>query len=267
MAVAERLCRYYQTWFSNPSPEADELVALHAQEDKAAYLEKYFHHEVEKGKMAVERFLGLNREWVGGRALDFGCGAGGLTFAIREQTRSALGIDLEEYKLSFARQQAELRGTTDIDFICYPGDRIPAADSAFDVVFCVDVMEHLPKPDESLAEIRRVLKPGGLLLLSFGPPWGHPHGKHTWTRLPGWWTHLLFPQSACMKTIGLPADTTWEQLGLHRLTVSKFERLMRASGFRQLYRQYNIQRPVKWLKHVPGVRDLFISEVVAVYRK
>jgi glycosyltransferase involved in cell wall biosynthesis len=52
------------------------------------------------------------------------------------------------------------------------------------------------------------------LLLSFGPPWFHPHGKHMWSRLPGYWTHLLFPRSVVMEVRGYPTQTTWEDIGL-----------------------------------------------------
>ncbi len=266
MPVLDRLCRFYQRLFPEQSAEAGELVALHAHEDKSAYLGKYFEHELAKGKQSIARFLSLNREWVGGRVLDFGCGAGGLTFALREHAASAAGVDLEEYKLAFARSEAARRGVDGIEFVCYAGERLPFADASFDTVFCVDVLEHVPKPDLALAEMRRVLKPGGLLLLSFGPPWGHPHGKHTWTRLPGWWSHLIFPQAVCMRVIGLPADCTWEALGLHRLTVSKFDRHIRRSGFVQLHRQDNIRRRLRPLASVPWLRDLFVSEVVGVYR-
>jgi ubiquinone/menaquinone biosynthesis C-methylase UbiE len=265
MAATEQLCRYYQGFFPSSHHEANELVQLHANEDKTAFLTKYFQHEVEKGAKSVERFLKLNRDWVGGRVLDYGCGAGGLTFRLADHAKSAVGIDLEEYKIDYARQQAVEQNKQNLEFIRYDGGDVPFPDHSFDTIFCVDVMEHVPNPDHSFQEFRRLLKPGGLLLFSFGPPWGHPHGKHTWTRLPGWWTHLLFPEQVCMKVIGCPEGTTWESLGLHRLTVSKFEAHIRKSGFRQLYREDKIHRAVLPLKFVPGIRDLFISELLGIY--
>ena len=43
---------------------------------------------------------------------------------------------------------------------------LPLADAAFDVVLCTEVLEHLPEPQRAIDEMRRVLRPGGLLLLT-----------------------------------------------------------------------------------------------------
>lgn len=47
--------------------------------------------------------------------------------------------------------------------------RTPIADSAFDLILCLDVLEHTCQPFDAMTELRRILKPGGLLLLS--APW------------------------------------------------------------------------------------------------
>ena len=145
-------------------------------------------------------------------------------------------------------------------------DPVPLPAASFDVVMCCDVIEHLPDPARFVADFRRLLKPGGWLLLSFGPPWYHPHGKHMWVKLPGWWTHLLFPRPAVMRAAGADSTATWADLGLQRLSVGKFERVMRASGFRAVYQRHSIMRPLTPLKWVPGVREFFIGETVGVYR-
>lgn len=53
-----------------------------------------------------------------------------------------------------------------IDYLIEPGRRLPIEDAAFDVILLLDVIEHVPNPDFVLGEIRRLLAPGGRLLLS-----------------------------------------------------------------------------------------------------
>jgi ubiquinone/menaquinone biosynthesis C-methylase UbiE len=267
MSLLVPACRLYQRLFPRTHAEAVRLSDLHARAASEDYLRAYFEHQSEKGRAMVARFAAVTREWEGGRILDFGCGAGGLTFALREHAREVVGIDLEADKLAFARDEAARRGLGGVEFICYDGGDVPLPAGSFDCVFCVDVIEHLMRPARAVREFRRLLRPGGLLLLSFGPPWCHPHGKHMWARLPGWWTHLLFPRAVVMEACGLPRRTTWEQLGMNRMTVGRFERVMRASGFAPLHTEYRIKSLLAPLRHVPVLRELFISEVVGVYRK
>lgn len=267
MALFDSLCRRYQALFRHSHPEEAKLVELHSTGQTAAFLDEYFAHEYRKGADVVARFAALASGWQGGRALDFGCGAGGLTFRIAEHSREAVGLDIEPYKLDFGTSQAARTGASNVTFVCSEAGPLPFADGSFDCIFCVDVVEHLPAPERFIAEFLRVLRPGGQLLLSFGPPWGHAHGKHMWAKLPGWWTHLLFPRPVVMRAAGFPPQTTWEELGIHRLTVGRFERVMRRSGFQQVYRRLLVNKAVSPLRFVPLVRELFVAEVVGVYRK
>jgi len=263
----EKLCRFYQRLFRTSHPDQQKLVELHSQGDESAFLRAYFDHEYDKGLQMISRFSAITTEWHGGRALDFGCGAGGLTFRVREVSRQAIGIDLDPRKIDFARSVAQSKRIDNLEFVCYPGDDIPFSDGSFDVVFCVDVIEHLPTPETFAREFMRLLKPGGWLLLSFGPPWQHAHGKHMWSRLPGWWTHLIFPQAVVMRVCGFDPRTTYEDLGMFRLTVGKFEKIMRQSGFLQVFHENKINRAVRWVRNTPVIRGFFISEVVGIYRK
>ena len=267
MPLLDALCRRYQSLFHHNHPEEARLVELHSTGRTDEFLRAYFDHEYRKGAHVMAMFARLAGGWQGGRALDFGCGAGGLTYQIAAHSREAVGIDLEAYKLDFARAQAGRLNTPNAEFVHYAGRNLPFEDASFDCVVCVDVVEHLPTPGHFVAEFRRVLKPGGQLLLSFGPPWNHPHGKHMWAKLPGWWTHLIFPRASVMRVSGFPADTTWESLGLHRLSVGRFRRVMAGSGLERTYFEERINRAARPMKHLPGVRELFISEVVGVYRK
>lgn len=267
MPILDSLCRKYQTIFQHSHPEEAKLVELHSTGKQSEFLDAYFKHEYEKGQVVVDRFRSINSEWTKGHSLDFGCGAGGLSVRIAENTTQTTGIDIEKYKLDFAKGKAKSLGRKNVDFIYYDGEAVPFEDGSFDSLFCIDVVEHLPTPEKFLGDFYRLLKPGGLLLLSFGPPWCHAHGKHMWAKLPGWWTHLIFPSKVVMRVSGFPEDTTWEQLGMHRLTVSKFEKIIKTSGFEVVHIERLIKRLLTPLRAIPFIRELFISEVVGVFRK
>jgi len=260
-------CRKYQRLFRVSHPEGEQLATLHAGEDYQAFLQSYFEHEYRKGGSMVERFLSISKEWVGGRGLDFGCGVGGLTYRLAEHCSHVVGIDLEQDKMDFARRQSKNLGVKNVEFVQYDGGEVPLADASFDVIFCVDVVEHLPNPERFVTDFYRLLKPGGWFLLSFGPPWYHAHGKHMWVKLPGWWSHLLFPRSSVMKAAGYPVTNSWSDIGIQRLSVGKMERILKRSRFETLYQEVKIKKAVAPLKHIPVLRELFISEMVGVYRK
>lgn len=266
MPVLDAFCRGYQKLYHHGHPEEAKLVELHGKDDKSEFLRAYFDHEYDKGVQMIERFTSITPEWKQGRILDFGCGAGGLTLRIREHCQETVGIDLDAQKLDFAREEAARRNIDKVEFICYEGGDVPLPDHSFDCIFCVDVVEHLPTPEKFIQDFRRLLKPGGWLLVSFGPPWRHAHGKHMWAKLPGWWTHLLFPQSVVMRVAGFESQTTYEELGMFRLTVGKYEKIMKKSGFETIFHENKINRVAKPLKNIPGLREYFISEVVGVYR-
>ncbi len=57
------------------------------------------------------------------------------------------------------------------------GSRLPFADGSWDVVYCSNVMEHVPDPLRLADELLRVVRPGGTLVLTY-PMWWGPHGGH-----------------------------------------------------------------------------------------
>lgn len=118
---------------------------------------------------AIRRYVPL----VGSRVLDAGCGAGEYVDAL-----TAFGADVRgvEYLSHKVRQWA----------ISHPQDgrvsegdlaKLPFAEHTFDVVLLNEVLEHVPDERQALIELRRVLKPGGVLLL-FAPNRRYPFETH-----------------------------------------------------------------------------------------
>lgn len=94
----------------------------------------------------------------GDRILDLGCGPGGSADLFLAASPSAryVGADLE-----WSPAVAERR-RTDVEFIRFDGLHLPLEDGAVDAVFCKQVFEHVRHPAELLADVARVLRPGGL---------------------------------------------------------------------------------------------------------
>jgi SAM-dependent methyltransferase len=93
------------------------------------------------------------------KLLDAGCGSG-RTLDELARYGSAYGIDSSAWALAAARG----RGHRQVRLASL--ERLPYPDATFDVVTCLDVLEHLPNDERALVELRRVTTPGGHLLLT-----------------------------------------------------------------------------------------------------
>jgi ubiquinone/menaquinone biosynthesis C-methylase UbiE len=102
---------------------------------------------------------------VDARALDLGCGTAGTGVALALEGVSVTGVDLSAQLLSLAQIRAAEEGA---QLSLVRGDALclPFRDAAFDLCVCDQVIEHVAGYGTLLAEAYRVLRPGGLLLLS-----------------------------------------------------------------------------------------------------
>jgi len=92
--------------------------------------------------------------------LDVGCGSGANSAALAAKGHRLRGVDLSEAGIEKYRQRGFDGRVCDIESgLDYP-------DATFDVVFCSEVIEHMTSPEILAGEMSRVLKPGGLLVLS-----------------------------------------------------------------------------------------------------
>lgn len=100
------------------------------------------------------------------RVLDVGCGSGQLAIALarRREVREVTGIDIADTQIHLARENTERLGL-DINFLVADAAEMPFSDASFDVVVSTMSLHHWEQPESALREIRRVLAPGGSLLL------------------------------------------------------------------------------------------------------
>jgi 2-polyprenyl-6-hydroxyphenyl methylase/3-demethylubiquinone-9 3-methyltransferase len=99
----------------------------------------------------------------GQRTLDVGCGGGILAEEFARLGCDVTGIDPSEKSLAAARAHAREAGLA-IDYRQGTGERLPFPDAAFDLAYCCDVLEHVEDLAKVIAEVSRVLKPGGIFL-------------------------------------------------------------------------------------------------------
>ena len=97
----------------------------------------------------------------GQRVLDLGCGPGDGAAMLAQRQVVAIGLDYSQGMLDAAKKEPNLRGRLT------RGDagRLPFKDGAFDKIICTNSFHHYPDHVASLREMRRVLRPGGLLVL------------------------------------------------------------------------------------------------------
>jgi SAM-dependent methyltransferase len=118
------------------------------------------HRQTLADDLLLTHYAELARAGGGDRVLDLGCGAGDSV----EQFRSLnprvrwVGVDLER------SPEVALRIRTDAEFRTFDGRSIPEEEDGVDVVYCKQVLEHVEDPGPLLADVSRVLRPGGLLM-------------------------------------------------------------------------------------------------------
>lgn len=112
------------------------------------------------------KWIAANAELSGKTVLDIGCGGGILTESLARAGAQTTGIDMAERPLSVARLHA-LESGVEIDYrLCAAEALAEERPASFDVVTCMEMLEHVPDPASILKACSRLLKPGGTLFLS-----------------------------------------------------------------------------------------------------
>jgi 2-polyprenyl-3-methyl-5-hydroxy-6-metoxy-1,4-benzoquinol methylase len=184
--------------------------------------------------------------------LDLGCNDGALTSEyVRQQPRSIVGADVDEVAVTYARKHASAA----VDYRVSSTTALPVADASIDLILCYDVFEHVSQPAPILAECRRVLRPGGRMLIG---TWGgfHPFAPHLWSTMPVPWAHVLVSERTLLRACRRVYQSRWYKPTFHdfdadgtrkrekyledsisteylnKFLVRDFERVFRESGLR-----------------------------------
>ena len=119
--------------------------------------------------------LGLADPRPGQRILDVSCGAGTLVHLARLAGLRATGVDFARSAIE-AGQAAGRRG----DFVVGDAEALPFADESFDRVTNLGSVEHYEHPERGVAEMARVLQPGGRAVILVPNSFGYQHVLYAW---------------------------------------------------------------------------------------
>ena len=125
-----------------------------------AFVRRQERHTAEKCAAHLLPFLkpGLS-------VLDFGCGTGGISMGLAKaiEPGELHGVDMEQSQIDLARAAARNSGCNNTIFHVADVTTLPFEDGFFDVAHCHNVLLHIPDTGAVLSEVRRVLKPDGLI--------------------------------------------------------------------------------------------------------
>lgn len=185
----------------------DKMLDEGARRQKAAKLIAVVQHG-----LGVDSLDGL-------RALDVGCSAGFIADSLAQSGARTSGVDIDEPGLARARTRFGER----VDFRLARGEALPFPDGSMDVVVLNHIYEHVVDPAAVLADIHRVLAPGGVLYAGLGHRWQIIEPHH---RLPllSW-----LPQRAADRYLRLTGK------GEHY-----YERYATPAGLRRLFAAFDV---------------------------
>lgn len=155
-------CRNCGLIYQNPRPTREELPQYYPEEyalyqtendsgSRVAELSRQ--HAMSRRCQRVSRHVPNP-----GLVLDVGCATGQFLQAMAQYGWQTMGVELSEYAANYARESGLEVVTGTLEEASFPDNR-------FDLVTLWDVFEHVLNPKETLAEIGRVLKPGGFVVI------------------------------------------------------------------------------------------------------
>ena len=154
-------------------PEREEQLAYSELMDKMLD-EQARRKKAAKIVAVVRHALGVG-DLGGLRAVDVGCSAGFIADELALAGAMTSGVDIDEPGLARARERFGER----VDFRLARGEDLPFDDGSVDLVVLNHIYEHVVDPEAVVADIHRVLRPGGLLYLGVGHRWQviEPHHR------------------------------------------------------------------------------------------
>ena len=232
-----------------------------------------------------------------GRVLDAGCGGGGTTASLAEETRFTVGLDLDARFRDAGLRLVGEKTIRNAAFVQGDGEALPFRDASFDLVCSHSVIEHVTSAEAYLRECRRVLRDAGVLYLSTAPhrSFAGAHLPRLRVPLP---LHLLLPRPLAFRIFReLGRHAPWAlrepreansfvalaARGLEktddlrqRITLARLETWIQDAGFRVLRRELHVtgffRRAVppalrRRLARSPFARDVMIGHVQYVLEK
>ena len=144
--------------------------------------------------------------------------------------------------------------------------------NSFDIVISQNSIEHFRDPQNILNTMKDLLKPGGRIMIIFGPPWYAPYGSHMhyFTKIP--WVNIIFSEKTVMNVrahFRNDGATKYEDVesGLNKMSVRRFEKIIESSKTKVYSKRYRCVKGLNFLSYAPFLRELFINQIDCVLVK
>ncbi|MGH2967384.1 MAG: class I SAM-dependent methyltransferase [Gemmatimonadales bacterium] len=159
----------------------NEYYAPGHDRGSASYFEQIERRRYRWHYHLVELFASLRGSR--GRLLEVGCGMGLDSVQLARCGFSVTALDLTEVAVGLARQFAEYRGVS-VDFLVGNAEQLEFPDNSFDAVYSFGVLHHTPDIQRAVAEVHRVLRPGGAAYVMLYHRRSIVYAVHRLLRLP-----------------------------------------------------------------------------------
>ncbi len=140
-----------------------DLSAITKQFDRQA--EAFSQMQVVRDERLLQFMVGISGVSAEDSVIDLACGPGIVTMAFAPRAVRAVGVDATEKMIAIARAEAERRDLRNVTFLTGNVEQVPVPDESFDLSVCRFAFHHFQRRDLVLAEMNRIVKPGGKLLV------------------------------------------------------------------------------------------------------
>ncbi len=151
-------------------------------------------YELKRRQELVFDLIGNRCDGAANTALDLGCGPGQYMVHLSQLGFDCCGADISEEMLQVAREK--LPASPFVKWIHSDCRDVPVEDQCFDLVLCVGVLEYLADDRSALKEIRRLIKPGGGVILTFPNLYKLRNLLNPYYYLVRLWTYLFARKSS-----------------------------------------------------------------------
>lgn len=180
------------------------------------------------------------------RIADVGCGDGIIDLGVAQKAAPALltGFDVNRTDATYLGRRAQEEGLggdlpANLEFLGSQPTAIPAESGSYDVAVTWSAFEHVSDPVPVLREIRRILRPEGVLFVQLWPFYYSERGSHLWDWFPEGFPNLLHSEDhiASYMRANPFRSAEWteymldEYRHLNRITVDELQNALLAAGF------------------------------------
>lgn len=286
MAAAFRkpLARIYRLTARAPAPAADDPVEAEPGLEVPRFVLEWSQSGPDEARTFLDR-LPSPVDVDGRSVLALGRGAGDLGVEVAHRgARRVMALEMAGARAELARARSARErgegGSLPVEIRRHRGDPEGLPAGPFDVVLAAQAFRcygadpasrHL---ETTIDRLFRVLEPGGLLGIGFGPFWKAPYGGSIDSRVP--WAHLVFPEAVTFDEYrrvraGSEAEG-FSDIGINQVTLARFRRAMSESGFESVRVDTNVgesraMRVARTLSRIRLLGEYFAQNVYGVWRR